>query len=121
MGRNTCHGHMAAHPISPLWLRTTSIMAGSPTMHAQGTIPRYLISSKRHGTPRDGKLFGRSIVDMKGLVAIALAQAPTFLERGLRTPIHCALSYDEEVGCLMPPRSFGSSVANRFALRPASS
>ena len=62
---------MAADPISPLWLRTTSIMDVSPTMHAQGTIPRYLISSKRRGTPRDGKLFGRGSVDMKGLVAIA--------------------------------------------------
>jgi acetylornithine deacetylase len=53
---------------------------------------------------RDGKLFGRGIVDMKGFVAIALAQAPTFLERGLATPIHYALSYDEEVGCLGVPR-----------------
>jgi hypothetical protein len=62
---------MAADPISPLWLRTTSIMDVSPTMHAQGTIPRHLIASMRRGTPRDGKLFGRGSVDMKGLVAIA--------------------------------------------------
>src|SRR5262249_20991453 len=55
-------------------------------------------------TKRDGKLYGRGIVDMKGFVAIALAQAPTFLERGLATPIHYALSYDEEVGCLGVPR-----------------
>jgi acetylornithine deacetylase len=53
---------------------------------------------------RDGKLFGRGIVDMKGFVAITLAQVPTFLKRGLATPIHYALSYDEEVGCLGVPR-----------------
>lgn len=51
-------------------------------------------------TRRGDRLFGRGVVDMKGFLAIALAQAPEFLKRGLRTPIHYAMSYDEEVGCL---------------------
>src|SRR5262249_54388646 len=45
----------------------------------------------------DGKLFGRGVVDMKGFLAIAVAHAPKFLARGLKAPIHYALSYDEEV------------------------
>lgn len=49
---------------------------------------------------KDGKLFGRGTSDMKSYCAIALALAPEFLKRGLKTPIHIALSYDEEIGCL---------------------
>lgn len=55
-------------------------------------------------TIRGTRLFGRGITDMKGFLAIALAQAPSWLERGLETPIHFAMSYDEEVGCLGVPR-----------------
>jgi acetylornithine deacetylase len=43
---------------------------------------------------------GRGTSDMKSFVAIALALAPEFVERGLRTPLHFAFSYDEEVGCI---------------------
>jgi acetylornithine deacetylase len=48
---------------------------------------------------KDGRLYGRGTADMKGFVAIALAMVPTFAEKPLSTPIHLALSYDEEVGC----------------------
>src|SRR5579872_618133 len=48
---------------------------------------------------RDSRLFGRGVCDMKSFSAIALALAPEFLRRGLKAPIHFALSYDEEVGC----------------------
>ncbi|MGF7158790.1 acetylornithine deacetylase [Rhodoligotrophos appendicifer] len=51
-------------------------------------------------TEREGKLYGRGSCDMKGFVAAALAHVPDFLDRDLRQPIHLALSYDEEVGCL---------------------
>lgn len=49
---------------------------------------------------RDDKLFGRGTCDMKGFVAIALARVPEFLEHKLTSPVHFALSFDEEVGCL---------------------
>lgn len=49
---------------------------------------------------RDGRLIGRGTADMKSFLAIALALAPEFLAAGLKRPIHLALSYDEEVGCL---------------------
>jgi acetylornithine deacetylase len=52
----------------------------------------------------DGKLYARGSADMKGFIGIALAQAPQFvaaLNSGrLEAPLHYALSYDEEVGCL---------------------
>jgi acetylornithine deacetylase len=48
----------------------------------------------------DARLYGRGTADMKGFIAIALAHAPEMLERGLKTPIHLAFSYDEEVGHL---------------------
>ena len=49
---------------------------------------------------QDGKLFGRGTSDMKSFSAVALALLPEFLARSLKKPIHLALSYDEEVGCL---------------------
>jgi acetylornithine deacetylase len=54
-------------------------------------------------TPRDGRLYGRGTCDMKGFLALALAAAPEILGRGPRLPVHLALSYDEEVGCLGAP------------------
>ena len=49
---------------------------------------------------RDGKLFGRGSADMKSFIAIALAKVPDFLTQPLAKPVHLALTYDEEVGCL---------------------
>jgi acetylornithine deacetylase len=50
---------------------------------------------------RDGeRLIGRGSVDMKGFVACVLASVPTFLKQLLARPIHIALSYDEEIGCV---------------------
>jgi acetylornithine deacetylase len=49
---------------------------------------------------KNGRLYGRGTSDMKSFLAIALALLPEFLERRLATPLHLALSYDEEVGCL---------------------
>lgn len=51
-------------------------------------------------TERDGRLYGRGTSDMKSFLAIALALVPDMLEAGLKQPLHIALSYDEEVGCL---------------------
>ena len=49
---------------------------------------------------RDGKLYGRGTTDMKGFVAVCLAMVPEMLEAKLTTPIHLAISYDEEIGCV---------------------
>ncbi|TGV15321.1 acetylornithine deacetylase [Mesorhizobium sp. M8A.F.Ca.ET.173.01.1.1] len=51
-------------------------------------------------TEHDGKLYGRGAADMKGFVACALAACVKASKMALRTPLHLALSYDEEVGCL---------------------
>ena len=50
--------------------------------------------------PRNGRLYGRGTADMKSFLAVALALVPEALAAGLQVPLHLALSYDEEVGCL---------------------
>lgn len=49
---------------------------------------------------KDGKIYGRGSADMKGFIAVALALAPKLAEAGRNRPIHIALSYDEEIGCI---------------------
>src|SRR5271168_2357913 len=55
-------------------------------------------------TESDGKLYARGSADMKGFIGIILTQAPKFVaalnDNRLDAPLHYALSYDEEVGCL---------------------
>lgn len=51
-------------------------------------------------TEKAERLYGRGTADMKSFIAIALALVPEWREMPLETPIHLALSYDEEVGCL---------------------
>ena len=48
----------------------------------------------------DGKLYGRGTSDMKSFIAVALALLPEYVQRGLKSPLHLAFSYDEEVGCI---------------------
>ncbi len=54
-------------------------------------------------TRKGDRLYGRGTADMKSFSAVALALVPDFTARPLRTPIHFALSFDEEVGCLGAP------------------
>ena len=69
-------------------------------------------------TEKDGKLYGRGAADMKSFVAVVLALAPEFVKRGIRTPVHFAFSYDEEVGCV----GVGRLIADlaRAGIRPQS-
>lgn len=46
------------------------------------------------------RLIGRGAVDMKGFVACVLASVPALVARKLSRPVHIALSYDEELGCV---------------------
>lgn len=48
---------------------------------------------------RGSRYYGRGTTDMKGFDAVCLALVPEMAAASLRTPIHLALSYDEEVGC----------------------
>lgn len=54
-------------------------------------------------TEKDHKLYGRGSADMKGYIATALSLVPEFLNMKRHKPLHLALSYDEEVGCLGAP------------------
>jgi acetylornithine deacetylase len=51
-------------------------------------------------TQKDGRYIGRGVVDMKGFLAVCLAMAPQMAAARLKIPIHLAISYDEEVGCV---------------------
>ena len=51
-------------------------------------------------TRQGERIFGRGTCDMKGFIAVCLARLPQFANARFHTPIHLALSYDEELGCL---------------------
>ena len=50
---------------------------------------------------RKGLLHGRGTCDMKGFIALALAAVPML--KDAERPVHLAISYDEEIGCLGAP------------------
>lgn len=49
---------------------------------------------------RDGRLYGRGACDMKGFIAATLAMAPVFAKQIGDRPLHFAITYDEETGCI---------------------
>lgn len=51
-------------------------------------------------TLKEGRLYGRGSVDMKGFIGLCLAMVPDFLDAPLKRPLHLAFSYDEESTCL---------------------
>ena len=51
-------------------------------------------------TECSGKLFGRGTADMKGFCASAIKVLCDASQENLKTPIHLALSFDEEIGCI---------------------
>jgi acetylornithine deacetylase len=77
-------------------------------------VPGYLLSAHTDVVPVDeqiwatdpfqltikgDKAYGRGACDMKGFLACTLAMVPEMVKANLKTPIHLAYSYDEEVGC----------------------
>src|SRR6185369_13702380 len=68
-------------------------------------------------TVKGDRLYGRGVADMKSFSAIGLAFVPQFLSRGLNRPLHFALSYDEEVGCVGVRRLLKDVVAR--GIKPA--
>ena len=51
-------------------------------------------------TERQGRLYARGSADMKSFIGAVLGLVPALVTAPLRYPVHIALSYDEEVGCL---------------------
>ncbi len=49
---------------------------------------------------RDGRLYARGSADMKSFLGVVLAKLPQLAQARLAEPVHLALSYDEEVGCV---------------------
>ncbi len=94
-------------------------------------VPGYVLSGHTDVVPVDGqdwssdpfvlredggRLYGRGACDMKGFLAVCLAAADAMAAAPLREPIHLALSYDEEVGCV-GARGLVARLAER-AVRP---
>ncbi|WP_321936342.1 acetylornithine deacetylase [Paraburkholderia sp. J8-2] len=52
---------------------------------------------------RNDRLYGRGTCDMKGFIGAALTLVPQMIGTKLARPIHFALSFDEEVGCVGAP------------------
>ncbi len=48
----------------------------------------------------DGRAYGRGTADMKGFLACAIHAGLQATGRKLARPLHLAISYDEEIGCL---------------------
>ncbi|WP_314925936.1 M20 family metallopeptidase, partial [Rothia mucilaginosa] len=61
------------------------------------------------------RAYGRGVCDMKGFLAVALWLLPRVAEAKLRTPLHFAFSYDEEIGCIGAPSLIEEFVARDLA------
>ncbi len=95
--------------------RKANLFATLPAQDGNTTTGGIVLSGHTDVVPVDGqpwdtdpfaatrigdKIYGRGVTDMKSFSATGLAFVPEFLRRGLKRPIHFALSYDEEVGCI---------------------
>lgn len=65
-----------------------------PVEGQQWTVPAFAL------TEAEGRYYGRGAADMKGFVACAVEAMLLAARRPLKVPLHLALSYDEEIGCM---------------------
>ncbi|WP_010137699.1 acetylornithine deacetylase [Oceanicola sp. S124] len=101
----TCYRH--AHPSEPkagLWAWTGPAETGGVVLSGHtDVVPvdgQEWSSDPFEVTERDGKLFGRGCVDMKGFDALAVWALAEASRRKLGKPLHLAFTYDEEIGLL---------------------
>ncbi|MEO8486170.1 MAG: acetylornithine deacetylase [Betaproteobacteria bacterium] len=112
--------YLAGHGISSTLTfdddrRKANLFATLPARDGNATTGGIVLSGHTDVVPVDGqpwstdpfvatqvgdRVFGRGVTDMKSFSATGLALVPLFLSRGLERPLHFALSYDEEVGCI---------------------
>ncbi|HEY5307146.1 MAG TPA: M20/M25/M40 family metallo-hydrolase, partial [Casimicrobiaceae bacterium] len=106
--------------------RKANLLATIPARDGNATIGGIVLSGHTDVVPVDGqpwdtdpftvtvdgdRLYGRGVTDMKSFSAIGLSFVPEFVRRGLARPLHFALSYDEEVGCIGVRRLIADVVA----------
>jgi acetylornithine deacetylase len=95
--------------------RKANLFATIPARDGNASIGGIVLSGHTDVVPVDGqpwdtnpfevaqkgdRLIGRGVTDMKSFLAVGLSFVPEFVRRGLEKPIHFALSYDEEIGCI---------------------
>jgi acetylornithine deacetylase len=106
--------------------RKANLFATIPARDGNATAGGIVLSGHTDVVPVDGqpwdtdpfeatlsgdRLYGRGVTDMKSFSAVGLSFVPEFVRRGLHKPIHFALSYDEEVGCIGVRRLIADVVA----------
>lgn len=129
--------YLAAHGVASMLTfdderRKANLFATLPAHDGNATHGGVVLSGHTDVVPVDGqpwttnpfeatrvgeRVHGRGVADMKSFCATALAFVPEFLRRGLAHPLHLALSYDEEVGCIGVHRLLDD--LGRRGLRPA--
>ena len=95
--------------------RKANLFATLPARDGNATTGGIVLSGHTDVVPVDGqpwntnpfeatltgdKVVGRGVTDMKSFSATGLSFVPEFVRRGLARPVHFALSYDEEIGCI---------------------
>ena len=68
-------------------------------------------------TMREGRVYGRGACDMKGFDAVVLGHVPDYAAADLAEPVHVALTYDEELGCLGIPHLIAAM--QEWGVRPS--
>src|SRR5208282_4840440 len=123
--------YLASHGISSQLTydderRKANLFATLPAQDGNTAVGGIVLSGHTDVVPVDGqpwdtppfevtqvgdRLHGRGVTDMKSFSATGLALVPELLRRGLARPLHFALSYDEEVGCIGVRRLIADVVA----------